>query len=519
MAVVSGVLLSAPSAGAAPCNGGSASSNDFNNDGRADLAIGVPNEQVGTQTTAGAVNVLYGCTGVLTVVDDQVWTQDAGAMQDVSETGDRFGASLASGDFEGTPYDDLAIGVPDEDGGTVIDSGGVHVMKGSASGLSDAGNVFWHQNATGVPDTSEVGDNFGAAVTTGDFNGDGRSDLAIGAPGESFGTLVDAGQVTILYGSASGLQTTSPAAQSWYQDTAGVAGTAETGDRFGAALTAADVNGDGKDDLVIGVPGEDVGSAIDAGMIQILFGSATGLTVTGNTSYHQDTTDVEGTAEGGDQMGVALAGGRLNNDSYEDVVVGVPYEDFSNFLVNMGMVQVFYGSSSGLQTSNDLAIHQDIDGVDGVAESGDLFGQSLAVGDFQATGQQDLAVGAPGEEIGAIPSTGAVTVFYTGTSGIDLAQPEQVWHQNVTDVEGASEPSDQFGSALAASDLNGDGKADFAVGVPQEKVGTSAQAGAVNVLYGSASGLTEAADQVWTQNTPDVEGGSESGDRFGDAVA
>ena len=110
------------------------------------------------------------------------------------------------------------------------------------------------------------------ATVMGDFNGDGFDDLAVGSPYEDVGTKSDAGAVNIIFGAPAGITT---AGNRWiHQDSAGIAGVAGPGDRFGWALAAGDFNGDGFDDLAIGVPGEDVSSKIDAGAINIIFGAA-----------------------------------------------------------------------------------------------------------------------------------------------------------------------------------------------------------------------------------------------------
>ncbi|HYI37575.1 MAG TPA: hypothetical protein VEX39_13250, partial [Thermoleophilaceae bacterium] len=135
------------------------------------------------------------------------------------------------GDFNGDGFGDLAVGAAREDVGAVADAGVVHVIYGSAAGLSATGSQYWNQNSAGIADAVEAGDGFGSTLTTGDFNGDGRDDLAIGAPAEGVGAFGATGVVHVLYGSAAGL--TATGSQYWNQNSAGIADATETGDRFG----------------------------------------------------------------------------------------------------------------------------------------------------------------------------------------------------------------------------------------------------------------------------------------------
>ena len=179
------------------------------------------------------------------------------------EVGDNFGNALARGDFNNDGYQDLAIGIPFEGirtglpgpfGSQILSAGAVEVIYGSAAGLQGAGRQFWRQGSSYAGDTAEAGDNFGYSLTTGDFNGDRFSDLAIGVPGEDIGRATDAGAVTVLYGSPQGLSASAVAPQFWHQDSPGVQGGAEGSDFFGRALAAGDFNRDGYADLAIGVP-------------------------------------------------------------------------------------------------------------------------------------------------------------------------------------------------------------------------------------------------------------------------
>jgi hypothetical protein len=134
-------------------------------------------------------------------------------------------------DFNGDGIDDLVVGVPGEDLGGAADAGVVDVIYGSESGLADGTR---EQLTQAVP---EPGDGFGAAVATGDFNGDIFTDLAVGVPGENVGAIADAGAVEVFYGAGGG-GLPGVGNQLLRQGAAGMAGTAEAGDRFGASTSA-----------------------------------------------------------------------------------------------------------------------------------------------------------------------------------------------------------------------------------------------------------------------------------------
>jgi FG-GAP repeat len=201
-------------------------------------------------------------------------------------------------DFNGDGTADLAIGAPGED----TARGVVQVLYGSANRLTATGSQLWTQDSSGIVGVAEPGDFFGGALAAGDFNGDGRADLAVGAEGEDNA----AGAVQVLYGSPTGLAATGN--QLWSQDSSGIVGVAEPGDRFGFALAAGDFNGDGAADLAIGAPGED-----DlAGLVNVLYGSANRLAATGNQFWTQNSPGIAGVAEFGDILGFALAAGPLS---------------------------------------------------------------------------------------------------------------------------------------------------------------------------------------------------------------
>lgn len=496
---------------------------DYNGDGYSDLAIGVPNEAINGKAEAGMVNVIYGSASELsaTATPDQRFFQDSSGVDDTSEVDDHFGEALASGDFNGDGYTDLAVGAPDEDVGPHVDAGAVNVIYGSAAGLSATfvPDQVWHQDSAdveGFPDTSE---HFGAALAAGDFNNDGYADLAIGTPLDYVDSIGGAGSVNVLYGSASGLSATATADQIWHQNSPSVEDTVEFGDHFASALAIGDFNGDAYDDLAAGVPDEDINGQSNAGSVNIIYGSASGLSATAvsDQRFFQDSTSVADFSEANDNLGESVAAGDLNGDDKADLIAGVPGENAS-----AGGVAVIYGAASGLSATEVVAdqfwtqsSHNVGDGgaADG-AEAGELFGTAVASGDFNNDGYGDTAASAPQDNAGAASATpGVVNVIFGSASGLSATVvPDDV-------IIGDNRLGGVY--ALAPGDFDGDDFADLAMGQPLYDASAVFfeihSRGAVTALYGSGSGLGGA--QVWTQDTPSVDDVAEDDERFGAAVS
>ncbi len=417
-----------------------------------------------------------------------------------------------AGDFNGDGFVDRAVGAPLEDVGSANDAGAVNVLYGSAGGLKDGGNQLFTQ-ASLSGEAAEDGDQFGASLASGDFNRDGYADLAVGTPHEDIGSAADAGTINVLYGSSSGLAASG--GQAWNQETAGIADAAEAGDSFGAALAAGDLDHDGDDDLSVGAPGESVGALAGAGAVNVVYGSAGGLSSTGNQLWTQDSTAITDASEAGDSFGAALAAGDLNGDARDDLAVGAPSESIGT--VTAGAVNVIYGSGGGLASTGNQLWSQNSAGIAEASEAGDSFGAALAAGDLNGDARDDLAVGVPSETIGTT-AAGAVNVIYASAGGLASAG-NQLWSQNSTDIKDAAEAGDRLGAALAAGDFDGDGDGDLAAGAPGESVGTLAGAGAVNLILGSGGGLASTGNQVWNQNSAAINETAEAGDSLAAALA
>jgi disulfide bond formation protein DsbB len=435
------------------------------------------------------------------------------------------GAAQVHGDFNGDGIADLAIGVPNEDVGTVGDAGAVNVLYGTATGLSGSNYQIWTQDSPGVEDVAEAFDLFGYSLAAGDFNGDGFDDLAVGMVGEDVavfqGTAANAGAINVLYGSAAGLT----GGSFWHQNSnirnTAVDDIVEVGDGFGACLTTGDFNGDGFDDLAVGVPGESVGATANAGAVNILYGMPGGLLSDSfapliSQFWHQNSSGIAESAEGGDGFGSSLAAADFGKDARDDLAIGVPGESVGAN-AGAGAVHVLYGSANGVGASGSQLWHQNSSGIADAAELVDGFGESLAAADFGKSAQADLAIGVPLENVGSVTNAGAVNIIYGTSTGLASAG-NQFWHQNSSGIANSTAEGDQFGDALAAANFGKTAQADLAIGVPGETVG-GAGAGAAHVLYGTSTGLSSSGSQYWHQNSSGVLDTAELLDQFGFALS
>lgn len=488
-------------AGAAEDNdrlGEAVAAGDFNCDGYDDLAIGMPGED----NDSGAINIVYGGVGSynkLGSTGNRLFKQ--GEFWN-AEAGDRFGAVLAAGDFDRDNCDDLAIGIPGEDLNSIVDAGGVVVAYGGTGGINPGNSEVWTQDVMGVSGVAEAYDGFGGSLATGDFDNDGYDDLAIGVPYEAISSTAETGAVNVLYGGSSGL---SPAfgEQLFHQDTSGVAGTAETFDHFGFSLAAGDFDGDGYDDLAIGVPGDTVNGHEGAGGVNVLYGSANKLSTSNDQWWSQDEPGVLGVAYSAEEFGYSLAVGDFDGDGYDDLAVGVPddniFDDFDIRYV-VGGVNVLYGSGAGLSSVGDELWDTKAFGDEQPFVDIEL-GSVLAAGDFDDDGRDDLAIGIPlARAHSAAPvASGHVRVIYGTANG--LFGSDQHIHQDTAGVLNGADHLDYFGSALAVGDFDNSGYDDLVVGVPGEDntSNTIIDGGVVQVFYGTVLGVYPAINQLFVQ--------------------
>lgn len=428
---------------------------------------------------------------------------------------EHFGSTLATGDFNDDGLADLVIGVPEAQFGSVLGSGGVHVMLSRLGSGPFPWGQYWDQFLL-CGEAVEAWDRFGFALAVGDFDGDGVDDLAIGAPRQDIGSSLDAGLVIVAFGKA-GLGVSNARCQKWHQDRPGVENDVEPHDDFGWSLAAGDFNGDDIDDLAVGVPSESIAGAVNAGAVQVFPGQwGVGLVTSGALWIAPGALlgsyQLPGTPTYDARFGQSLTTGDFNGDGADDLAIGIVGDRFD------GSVQVVMGFwGIGLTGRNQRLLRQGANGLPDTPESFDYFGWSLAAGDFNRDGFDDLAIGVPSESMSSF-QMGAVHVLPGSLSGPQ--GPGAFFTQDTGTLQDTAEIGDRFGEALATGDFDHDGFDDLAVASPGEGVSpTTFGSGAFHLLNGTSTGLTTMGNRFFSPDSPGVGGVGAAEGRFGDALA
>ncbi|MBK8446813.1 MAG: FG-GAP repeat protein [Micropruina sp.] len=441
---------------------------DLNSDGLADVIVGVPSYD----GDRGAIDILFS--------DGTRSFRTAGSLGLSSAPGDRFGESVSSADIDDDGCDDLAVGAP----GHNSSRGRVHLLFGRADNSLVTGATFTGTAAHGSLGAQVV------LLTTEKLTAAGYvrtgQQLVASAPTADDGSAWEAGRVVVQPLTATGALAAGTVIIT--QNSPGVPGTSENGDRFGTALA-----GQGRT-IVIGTPAEAVGTRSAAGSVTLLSASAANPTTFAGVAVTQNTSGVPGTAESNDLFGSAVA----FRDHY--VLVGVPGETIGS-AKGAGQAHVLNFDPATRKARSLRAVHQNTAGIPGANERGDYFGSSVALG-INTLDQLTAIVGAPGEAIGTVLGAGAVTMFRANRSG-GLA-----WtiRQGAGGIAGAPEAADHFGWSVSVlgGDLD-DGEAmtdGVVVGTPHEDIGSTADAGSVTYTRSTDTWYTLLLEDTGSPSVP-----------------
>lgn len=504
-----------------------AGAGDVNGDGYDDIIIGAYGNDEGPGDNAGKAYVYHGSSSGPSATPD--WYDQGEA------DGDLYGFCVASaGDVNGDGYSDAIVGAYSNNNAGEYD-GEAYVYHGSSTGLTQDADPDWS-------DQGEAGnDYFGYCVASaGDVNDDGYDDVIVGAYGHS-GDINYNGKVYAYHGSSTGLSTT----PDWTDEGEG------SDDQFGRSLASAgDVNGDGYSDVIVGAYGNDTDQGTNFGKAYAYLGSGSGLSST------PDWT-VAGEAESNNFGRSVSSAGDVNRDGYSDVIVGAERNDDGGTYA--GKAYIYLGTCSGPSQNpcwtgegesagdflgNDVSVAGDVNGDgysdiivgahyndDGGSNAGEVYlyqylpnpslelldlgsdvgendgdhlGSSVASGDINGDGYDDVIVGAYGVDVGVDNGVGRVYFYHGSENGIGTTPDSYVTGE---------EAGDSFGYKLAcAGDVNADGYDDVIVGAYANDEEAS-YAGKVYCYHGSSSGIAQDADPDWEKTGEKYE------DKLGTAVA
>jgi hypothetical protein len=421
------------------------------------------------------------------------------ANSSASPAGGNFGRYMTAGDFDGNGIADIAVAGPD--GSTVS------VYRGVAWTVGTVGPVirFSLQQVTGPTGSAQ-------GLAAGDFDNDGRDELAWGSAGTSSGGQAGAGAVFIMDRAVNGtwsLQEEIRLGQFGYGGVPGI------GDGLGAAMSAGNFDGDAFADLAIGMRGATVAGQADAGRVLIAYGSVSGLAPAGHQFFDRNSIGISGVPAEGDLFGYSTASADFDDDGFDDLAVGTfnGHCNLDGTGFRGGGVTILYGTGTGLLGLNSQWLAPGQGGLPGQCSSQtggwDGFGTALAAGSVSFDLFEDLVIGAPTSAGG-----GAVMVVYGGADGLNVDDTTLI---RATDLPEPVAATARFGNRLAIGALRSGlfQAASLAIGAPRDTVDGLEVAGSVWVVHGTANRPNPATGTRWSAGASLAIGPAQANDQFG----
>ncbi len=467
-------------------SGWSVSSGDINGDGIDDVIIGA-NRASPNGAESGETYVVFGsASGFPASINLSTLNGTNGFILNGIDGFDQSGASVSSGDINGDGIDDVIIGArfADPNGNS---SGETYVVFGSTSPFTTPINLSTLNGTDGfILNGIDANDQSGWSVSSGDINGDGRDDVIISA------NLADpngnsSGETYVVFGSPSPLAT--PFNLSTLDGTNGfVINGIDAGDTSGASVSSGDINGDGRDDVIIGATNADPNSNGNAGETYVVFGSPSPLATPFNLSTLDGTNGfvINGISTG-DLSGYSVSSGDINGDGRDDVIIGAIGGD-PNSISGAGETYVVFGSPSPFTTPINLSTLNGtngfvINGIDGL----DVSGWSVSSGDINGDNIADVVIGAIDADPNVINQAGETYVVYGSTSpfapSINLSTLDGTNGIVINGIDGF----DQSGWSVSSGDINGDGKDDVIIGAVNADPNGNGNAGETYIVFGCDS--------------------------------